>query len=758
MTRPGRFSGHLVAALAMVAAVGVRWLLDPWLGDQVPFATLYGAVAAAVWWGGVPPAMWATALGYVAADYLFVEPRGSLSLRAADLIALAASVTSSGIIIYLGWAMRAAREEVQGRLEYLKTTVASIGDAVIATDPEGQVEWLNPAAEALTGWSQAEAAGLPLRDVFRIVDDETRQFVESAAARALRENAVVGLESHRTLLLARQDRLETPIENSAAPIRDASGNTTGCILIFRDVAERRRSEAERQSNARLLASIVETSEDAILSKSPDGVIQTWNAAAERLFGYTAKEAVGRNISLVIPKDRTDEEARIMARLRDRERVESLETVRVHEDGRLLDVSLTISPLFDAAGAVVGASTIARDIGPQKDAESRIYALMARLDENDRRKDVFLATLAHEIRGPLAPIRNSLEILKRAPADGPMLERALAALDRQVSQVERLVDDLLDLSRITHNRLELRQRRVALGLAIDQAVEACRPIADRSGHELHVERCEAPLYVFADSVRLTQVVTNLLTNSCKYTEPRGLIRLTTRREGGEAVVSVVDNGIGIAADMLPRVFEPFAQSAQATARSQGGLGIGLALVKQIVKLHQGTVAAFSEGVNRGSEFVIRLPLLAEEAMGASESEGNPPEAPVRLRILVVDDNHDSADSLAMLLGLLGNDTRMAYDGTNAVAAADEFRPDIVLLDLGMPGVDGFETCRRLREQEWGGRMIIVALTGWGQPHDRSASRGAGFDHHLVKPVDPAVLERVLADLSTRSSRVEGGRAS
>ena len=653
--------------------------------------------------------------------------------------------------------MRAARSEVQERLAHIRTTVASIGDAVIATDHEGRVEWLNPAAEALTGWPGAEAAGLPLGEVFRIVDEETRLPVESPAARAVREDTVVGLGRH-TLLLTRQG-LEKPIEDSAAPIRDATGHMTGCILVFRDVAERRRSEAERQSNARLLASIVESSEDAIFSKSADGVIQTWNGAAERLFGYTAEEAVGRHISLVVPKDRSDEEARIMARLRGGERIESLETVRVHEDGQPLDVSLTISPLFDAAGAVVGASTIARDIGPQKDAERRIYALMARLDENDRRKDVFLATLAHEIRGPLAPIRNSLEILKRAPPDGPMLEPALAALDRQVSQVERLVDDLLDLSRITHNRLELRRRRVALGSAIDQAVEACRPLADRSGHELRIERCEVPLHVYADSVRLTQVVTNLLTNACKYTEPRGLIRITTRARGRtQAVVSVADTGIGIAAHMLPQVFEPFAQSIQATARSQGGLGIGLALVKQIVELHQGTVAAFSEGVNRGSEFVVRLPLMKEEAMAASESEANPPEAPVRLRILVVDDNHDSADSLAMLLGLLGNDTRMAYDGPNAVAAADEFRPDIVLLDLGMPGVDGFETCRRLREQEWGGRMIIVALTGWGQPHDRSASRGAGFDHHLVKPVDPAVLERVLAELSTRRSRVAGGRAS
>jgi PAS domain S-box-containing protein len=750
MSRQGRLSGYLVAILAVIAGVGLRWVLDPWLGQHVPFATLYGTVAVAVWWGGVAPAMWAAALGYLAADYLFVEPRGGLGHSVSHLVTLAAYFTSSGIIIYLGWAMRAAQAQAQERLAHLSATITSIGDAVIATDPEGRVEWLNPAAQAMTGWPQAEAEGLPLHEVFRVVNDVTRLPVESPAARAVREGTVVSLGSD--LLITRQG-VERPIDDSTAPIRDASGSTTGCILVFRDVSDRRRSEAERQANARLFSSIVESSEDAILSKSPDGVIQSWNSAAETLFGHTATEAVGRHISLIVPKDRFHEEERIMARLRNGERIRSVETVRVHKGGRLLDVELTISPLSDAAGVVVGASSIARDIGPQKDAERRIYALMGQLEENDRRKDVFLATLAHELRGPLAPIRNSLEILKVAPDESPMREQARAAMERQISQVERLVDDLLDLSRITHNRLELRRRRVELGPAIDQAVEACQPILDHFGHELRVEPSADPLPVYADPARLTQVVTNLLTNACKYTEPPGVIRLTTRREAGEAVVSVADNGIGIASSMLPRIFEPFEQSQQATDRSQGGLGIGLALVQQFVRLHQGTVAAFSEGPNRGSEFVVRLPLMPEPATGASEPQVGPMGTPQRLRILVVDDNRDSADSLATLLGLIGNETRVAYDGPGAVAATDEFRPDLVLLDLGMPEVDGFETCRRLRQLESGKQAIVVALTGWGQPHARGASREAGFDHHLVKPVDPAALGKLLADLTARDSRVE-----
>jgi CheY-like chemotaxis protein len=373
--------------------------------------------------------------------------------------------------------------------------------------------------------------------------------------------------------------------------------------------------------------------------------------------------------------------------------------------------------------------------------------MAELKAGDRRKDQFLATLAHEIRGPLAPIRNGLEILKRTQPGDPRADQARAAMDRQMSQVERLVEDLLDLSRITHNRLELRRRRVDLRPAIEQAIEACRLLADRFGHELRVTLPESPVYVHGDTARITQVITNLLSNACKYTEPPGAIELTVRTEGGQAVISVKDNGIGITTEMLPRVFEPFAQTHQAVSRSQGGLGIGLALVKQLVEMHQGTVEAFSAGANKGSEFLIRLPLMRAEAAVPGDAETKPLDEPLRLRILVVDDARDSADSLGLLLNLLGNETRTAYDGPSALAAADQFRPDVVLLDLGMPRMDGFETCRRLRENAWGQGMIVIALTGWGQPQDRNASHDAGFDHHVVKPVDPGALAGLLGSLSS-----------
>ncbi|HVQ28110.1 MAG TPA: PAS domain S-box protein, partial [Vicinamibacteria bacterium] len=617
--------------------------------------------------------------------------------------------------------------------------------AVIATDTDGRVHWLNASAEILTGWPQVEAIGQPLKDVFHTVHEQTRLPVEDPATRALREGAVGGAADH-TLLVAK-DGAERPIDDSAAAIRDETGKVTGFILVFRDVTDRRRAEAERLASARLLASIVESSEDAIISKSLEGIIQTWNAAAQRLFGYTAEEIVGRPIRTLIPEERSAEEDLIMARLREGQRIRTFDTVRVRKDGQLIDLAVTISPLVNEVGTVVGASKIARDIGPQKDAERRVYALMAELKAGDRRKDQFLATLAHEIRGPLAPIRNGLEILKRTQPGDPRADQARAAMDRQVSQVERLVEDLLDLSRITHNRLELRRRRVDLRPAIEPAIEACRLLADRFGHELRVTLPESPVYVHGDTARITQVITNLLSNACKYTEPPGAIELTVRMEGGQAVISVKDNGIGIATEMLPRVFEPFAQTHQAVSRSQGGLGIGLALVKQLVEMHQGTVEALSAGANKGSEFLIRLPLMRAEAALPGDAETKPLDEPLRLRILVVDDARDSADSLGLLLNLLGNETRTAYDGPSALAAADQFRPDVVLLDLGMPRMDGFETCRRLRENAWGQGMIVIALTGWGQPQDRNASHDAGFDHHVVKPVDPGALAGLLASLSS-----------
>ncbi len=483
--------------------------------------------------------------------------------------------------------------------ELLGVTLRSIGDAVITTDAEGRITFLNGVAEALTGWKQSEAAGQPLETVFHVVNEQTRQAVTNPAIKALREGVIVGLANHSILI--RRDCTERPIDDSAAPIKDEQGRVIGCVLVFRDVTERRRLEQENDSRlvtARVLSAIVDSSDDAIISKSLDGIIQSWNAAAERLFGYTAEQAVGRHISFLIPADRADEEDRIIARLRAGERVDHFDTVRVRSDGRLVQVSLTISPIRDAAGRVVGASKIARDITERKQLEDKLRQVAADLSEADRRKDEFLAMLAHELRNPLAPIRNAVQVLRLTGGNGEAVASASDMLDRQVGQMVRLVDDLLDVSRISRGKIELRRGRVELASVVNHAVEAARPLAQCLEHELTVTLPPEPIYLNADPTRLAQVVGNLLNNACKFTDKGGRISLTVEREGDEAVIRVRDTGIGIAADQLPRIFDMFTQVDTSLERSQSGLGIGLTLVKNLVEMHGGTVEAHSAGTRSG----------------------------------------------------------------------------------------------------------------------------------------------------------------
>jgi PAS domain S-box-containing protein len=635
-----------------------------------------------------------------------------------------------------------AKEVLQKQSEWLRIMLSSIGDGVVCTDAEGRVTFLNGAGEALTGWTQAEAMGRPLTEIFRIVNHRTRRAVENPALRALREGRIVGLANH-TLLIAR-DGTERPIDDSAAPMRDGSGASIGAVLVFRDVTERQRTD---QIQARL-AAIVESSQDAVISKTLDGTIQSWNAEAERLFGHTAEEAVGRSITLIIPPDRLDEERLIVERLGRGERVEHFKTVRMSKTGRLIDISLTISPIRDAAGRVIGASKIARDVTDQRRTEEA-------LREADRRKDEFLALLAHELRNPLAPLRNGLEIMRLAGDDAGAVSRARAMMERQLAHMVRLVDDLLDVSRISRSRLELRRSRVLLSDVLSSALETARPVIDAAGHELITAFPAEPVHLDADLTRLAQVFSNLITNSAKYTDPGGRIELAAERRGGEVVVSVRDTGIGIPADALPHIFEMFSQVDRSIERATGGLGIGLALVKGLVEMHGGTVTAESEGLGQGSTFTVRLqtPESRLETMAPETTEeGSGADRP-RRRILVADDNLDSASSMEILLKLLGNEVCTVHDGVEAVAAAERFRPEVVLMDVGMPRLNGYEATRRIREQPWGREMIIVALTGWGQESDKAQSREAGCDGHLVKPIDLEALNKLLAALRGSGAGLE-----
>jgi signal transduction histidine kinase/CheY-like chemotaxis protein len=372
-----------------------------------------------------------------------------------------------------------------------------------------------------------------------------------------------------------------------------------------------------------------------------------------------------------------------------------------------------------------------------------------LAESDRRKDEFLATLAHELRNPLAPVRNAIHILRARLPPTPELQWARDVIDRQVTQMARLIDDLMDVSRITRGTFELRRERVALEEVIRLAVETSRPSIDASGHDLIVRVPPEPIYLDADVIRLAQVFANLLNNAAKYTAPGGRIAVTVERDADTVSVTVQDSGIGIPSDMLARVFEPFTQLDRSLERSRGGLGIGLALAKRLVEMNGGAIEAHSAGAGQGSRFVVRLPLSAQQTARQAEALTVPTAARGRNRILVADDNYDSATSLSILLNDAGYDVRTAGDGVQALETAAQFRPDIALLDIGMPKLNGYEVARQCRRQPWGRNMLLIAVTGWGGADHRQQTAQAGFDHHMTKPVDPAALTRLLASLTSAS---------
>jgi len=820
-------------------------------------------------------------------------------------------------------ALRRAHAELEDRVrqrtaeladehERLRVTLASIGDAVIATDPYGRITFLNPVAESLTGWAQTDATGLALETVFRIVNEFTRRPAEDPVARVLATGLVVGLANHTTLIS--RDGTERPIDDSAAPIRDETGKIRGVVLVFRDVTERRRAEEARSQ----LAAIVESSDDAIVGKTLDAIVTTWNAGAERLYGYTPDEAVGKSVDLVMPPDRPDELSSLMQKLGRGERVEDYETVRVRKDGRRVDVALTISPVKNAAGEIIGASTIARDISERKrttaalrflaDASASLASLVdygstlqkvaslavpsfadwcgvdmpdgdgalrrvavahvdpakielarelyrryppdpnsphgpyqvlrtgrsemiseipdelidrsardeehrrilqrlglksymgvplqtrgrtlgvltfvsaesgrrydaadlalaedvahraavaienaglySQLRETDRLKDEFLAMLAHELRNPLAPVRNALHVMKQPAATAAIVGQVRDMAERQVRHMGRLLDDLLDVSRVSRGRIELRKEFVDVVPVVASTVEAIRPLMEERRHELTVSVPSEPLWLEADPHRLEQVLTNLLTNAAKYTDPGGRIWLTAERDGRHIVIRVRDTGVGITPEMLSRIFELFVQAERRVDRSQGGLGIGLTLVHRLVELHGGTVEANSPGLGGGSEFIVRLPALSDKSdTESSVQNGQAPSA--RLpphRVLVVDDNRDAADSLALSLRLAGQEVRVAHNGPDALKLVEDFRPEIVFLDIGMPGMDGYEVARRIRTLPQCKDLVLIAITGWGQEQDRVRSQQAGFDHHLIKPVEPATVHKLLAEPTSQA---------
>ena len=645
-----------------------------------------------------------------------------------------------GVLMTLAfvWSVRRnARQHAQaaaalrGEREQLRVTLASIGDGVVVTDPTGKVTLLNGVAEQLTGWTQVEAADAPLEQVFHIVHEETGEPVESPVVRALREGVIVALDSHTVLIS--KDGTRRPIADSAAPIRGGDDAALGAVLVFRDVTDERQAKTalnqalgREQSWAERLRQVVGASLTINAATTQDSIVGVIDGEARRILG------AGR-CKVVFGEETAGE-----------------------EDGSL------VVALKGRSGRQLGYIQCADKAGGRFDDDDRaVLTQMAQMASialensrlyneirtNDLRKDEFLATLAHELRNPLAPITNSLQVLRKT-ADQSQLSDSRAVIERQVAQLVHLVDDLLDVSRVSRGKLELRRRPVLLHEVLVAAIETSRPAIDAQRHRLDLVQPPEDVWLDGDLTRLAQVFANLLNNSAKYMEPGGTITVAATASPTEVVVAVSDTGIGIAPEMLPHVFDLFVQADRSLERAQGGLGIGLTLVRRLVELHNGSVSVSSEGAGKGSQFVVRLPRAiasAEEAPGMRATAAKAPGSVPARRILVVDDNKDAVESLALLLVIGGQIVATARDGLEALTQFREFDPEVVVLDIGLPGLNGYEVARRIRSVESGSRAVLVALTGWGQDEDRRRTIEAGFDYHLVKPVDFDALSALLASL-------------
>ena len=505
---------------------------------------------------------------------------------------------------------------------------------------------------------------------------------------------------------------------------------------------------ELRRSERNLAEFFENAAVGLHLVGPDGIILRANQTELDLLGYPAGEYVGHHFAEFHVDSGAGSE--ILGRLLAGETLHNFEASLRARDGSVRHVLISSNVLWED-GKFIHTRCFTRDITLRKVAEEALL-------DADRRKDEFLATLAHELRNPLAPICNSLHILRLSEATSPVPKHLLEMMERQVDHMVRLVDDLMEVSRITRGSIELRREPIDLADVILSAVETSRPLIEAARHELAVDLPPRPLMLDADFVRLSQVFANLLNNASKYTDAGGQIELSAWPEGANVIVSIKDNGIGIPQDMLNRVFNMFAQVDRAAGRAQGGLGIGLTLVRSLVEMHGGRVAARSAGSGRGSEFIVTLP-MAPEVTSAAPSKGEDNVLrPALSRVLVVDDNRDAANSLATLLRLMGAEVEVAYDGPTSIETVAAFRPEVILLDIGMPGMDGFEVAQRILLDPHCGDVMLIAMTGWSQEEDRARTRAAGFHHHLIKPADVGALRTLLIESGNalRSRRAPPGR--
>jgi PAS domain S-box-containing protein len=618
--------------------------------------------------------------------------------------------------------------------EAFRLFAESLGDLVWSARPNGRTDYCNRrfldylgrTAEQMEGWSWIEA--LHPDDV-------------GPARQAWNEAQRQGTEYEAEFRLRRRDGRYCWHRSRARPVQDEHGRVVRWFGTCTDIDDRKQAEeALRQSEARY-RDLFENANDAIYTLDLEGRITSVNRRAEQMFGYGRLELLGRSAAEFVPPEYLPRMQEALRRKLDDEETPTVyELEIIARDGLRIPLEVS-SRLILRDGVPAGIQGIARDISERKRVEQT-------LREAHRRKDEFLAILAHELRNPLAPIRNAAEVLKMAGHDGPNTSRALGMIERQAAHMARLVDDLLDVSRIGRGKIHLRKERLDLTALVRLAVEDHRPLLASLPLEVRVDLPEHPLWVLGDATRLSQVVGNLLHNAGKFTDAGGQVFVRLAAEDNQAVLTIRDTGVGMEAGMLARLFEPFSQADRSLDRSRGGLGLGLALVKGLVELHGGNVAASSPGPGLGAAFAIRLPLVSAPVQAHSSPPSIGP-AGRGLRILVIEDNLDAAESLRMLLELKGHEVDVVYAGQAGLDRARKVRPDLVLCDIGLPGgMDGYAVARALRGDEQLAGVVLIALTGYGQEEDRRRATEAGFDRHLTKPVDPADLTRFLDGLLVR----------
>jgi len=638
----------------------------------------------------------------------------------------------------------------EDRAAWVAAIVDSSDDAIVSKTLDGLITSWNRAAERIFGWTAAEAVG---RSITIVIPPDRLAEEEDILARIKQGEKIEHFETTRM----RKDGTRFEISLTVSPIKNAKGEVIGASKIARDISARLHGD---EAIARL-AAIVNSADDAIVSKTLDGVITSWNRAAQAMFGWTAAEAVGQRITLIIPRERWPEQDEVLARVCKGESIDHFDTVRVRKSGERIDVSLTVSPVKDARGRIIGASKIARDVSDRKRAEAERTKLLQTVqqareeaEELNRSKDQFLAVLSHELRTPLNAIFGWARMLQSAAMDEATSQRAIDAILRNATAQVQLVEDLLDVSRIITGKMRLDVQWLDLKSVIESALDAVQPAASAKGLKIEtvLDPNAGPVVGAAD--RLRQVVWNLLMNAIKFTPRDGRVQVHLRKLKSHVEIVVSDSGEGIQPEILPFIFDRFRQGDSTTTRPHGGLGLGLALVRHLVDLHGGRVRAASEGPGRGATFVVELPvaILGPEAGTTLETSAAMGALPLQnVRVLLVDDDADGLDLTTVMLTNSGAQVKTAVSVAAALDILESWPADVLVSDIEMPGEDGYELLRRIRAKERGGRTRLpaLALTAYGRPEDRRRTLAAGYNLHLAKPIDPSELVLAVANLVGRT---------